>query len=274
MSNLQNTAEFFQDLFDDEQIDTQKLYELKFNDYIKGYIYNRCLQNKKSEQKFMECYGIDVFTLLNTLVPDSFTLHEICKILDLDMDVLSKKANKYADFYVSHRIDKISCFDKRKLFLEEYRIFALLKIRQFREIKNQNILQFAKNCNLRKDTMRNIEVLFSNPQLKTLVRIVNYMGVSMQELFNNTNEQIQRNEVIDIEKLKMALAKQVQGYCTNKNESVEVFAKQSKITEQFVTHLQINGEESHLTSFLNIVYYMKISPQDFFRETESIMFNL
>ena len=247
------------------------LSAIKTGEYIAQKINDMRLARQESYSTFAKNCNLCISTVRHIERAKLDSLNKACNYLGISMLELISEAMTYSRQYdgqISYDLDE------KALYIDNIRKGVLARILTYRERKNEDQTEFAQHCGISQHTLYIIENLSSDPKLNTLIKIANYVGGTLQDLFDDESKHIKQDNAINTEKLSMALAMQVKRYRLNKRENVKEFAKNCGVSPITINQIEAGDINRCITIYIRIASYMDISPKKFFSEAENIMLNM
>lgn len=244
----------------------EKLSVVKFSEYIAIRIKDECLARHESLKSVARNCGLSAFTIFNLHRASFSSIKKICKYLNLDVIKLLADASNYAKQYEGQEIEVAN---EKELYVENAQKIIKQKIRYLRENLKETRTEFAQHSQIAQNTMYRLENLHSDLKLMTLIKVVNYAKVSLQDFFNQGSDNPKQVDTINYEKLSVTIGEHIKKFRINKNESINMFSKNCSVKPGTIRQIEAgNGNKYKITTFAKIAYYMDISLQNLFCEAE------
>ena len=190
-------------------------------------------------------------------------LLNICHYLDIGLEELVKRAAQRSPYsrYNAGKIDTSALTEKE--YIEYTRITVLRNIENCQMIFNEDLEELAKNSQTPV-----MSVYYSDPSLTSLVRIANYVKISLRDFFGYDRTFRGQEQKIDTDKVSRAIGEQVAAYRMGKKESERAFAGRCGIWLPRLKWIEMGRGTPNLTTLIKLAYHMEIAPAEFFGGAE------
>lgn len=194
---------------------------------------------------------------------DLHELFKICKYLRIEFKTFLKEVEKKSPYSPRNAGKTDTSALTRDEYIEYMRITVIRNIENCQMIFNEDLEELAKNS---KTTV--MSALHSDPRLTDLVRIANYVQISLRDFFRHDRIFSRQEQKIEIHRLSRAIAEQVTAFRVGQNESAGAFAKRCGIRLPRLKWIEMGRGSPNLTTLIKLACSMDVPPAEFFRRAE------